>query len=37
VDAADAELDAIVENTRREAGITTKAAYRREWHAERAG
>jgi hypothetical protein len=37
VDAADAELAAIVENTRREAGITTKDAYRREWHAERVG
>jgi len=37
VDADAAELAAIVENTRREAGITTKAAYRERWHAERAG
>jgi hypothetical protein len=37
VDAEAAWLESMVSNTRREAGITTKDAYRREWHAERAG
>lgn len=37
LDAEAAWLESMVSNTRREAGITTKDAYRREWHAERAG
>lgn len=37
VDAEAAWLDSMVSNRRREAGITTKETYRREWHAERAG